>query len=532
MSERTPQIEGVKGVRDILPDEYDLRRRAWDVMRGVFDSFGYQGIELPGVETLDLHLRKAGEGIRSTMYTLRDRGQRDLCLPPEFTASVARMYIEKLEGQARPFKLYYLQSAFRYDRPQKGRYRQFTQAGVENLNAEGPQTDAEMIAIAMKSLDALGIADYEVVIGNIGIVLELLASKKMEERVRAFILQSLETMSKAPTREAGVAEIKGRLADIGVDLETGADDDRNPRDSGPAGIERILALPEDASEQLVALVIEEIFGKTTGGGRDAADIARNVLGKMQMRGQAAEVLDALDFIATLSGLSGKPDVALKEAEALVAGKGLDLEPLTELKDALGYLELFDVDWDKIKIDFGFGRGLQYYTGIIFEVYIYSDNLGAEQKQVCGGGRYDNLIADLGGSKTVPALGFSFGFERVLLCVPPERFPPGGLDVFIAAVGDDAEFRVGLKAAGTFRAAGLATDIGPEGATFRKASKLADRLGARFTAFIGSDEVAGGFVTLRDMVSGEQEKLSADEAAERVKAVRAQEKTSGEGSGNA
>ena len=121
MIEQDRKIEALAGMRDVLPAEYELRRAVWGTIAKAFESFGYRGVEVPTIELRELHLRKSGEAIRQHMYLFKDLGQNDICLRPELTASVARLYNSALQEEPLPLKLYYLGSAFRHDRPQAGR---------------------------------------------------------------------------------------------------------------------------------------------------------------------------------------------------------------------------------------------------------------------------------------------------------------------------------------------------------------------------------------------------------------------------
>lgn len=498
MLDEKKKIERVRGMRDVLPDEYEKRKIAWQMIEDTFRRFGYRGIEVPTIESIDLHLRKSGEAIRQHMYSFKDFGMETLCLRPELTASVVRMFNAELANEPLPLKLSYLGPAFRYDRPQKGRYREFTQAGVELIGGATPEYDAEVIACACAAMDSLGIKDYKVVIGNIGIILELLSQRKLEEKVKSYIIESLEALSKADEKGKGMAKIEEGLKEIGVSLKELPSEKKDL-------LAAVKELPEFQAQKVVAWVIETIYGNTRDR-RDSGEIAEHLLSKIRRDEQRAQIRETLGFIEKLTQICGHPEEVFPKVKALLNDYKLDIKPLDELQIIVKYLDHYQIDWSKVEIDFGFGRGLQYYTGMIFEIYCYTESLGESQKQVCGGGRYDTLISDLGGPRSVPALGFSFGFERLLLAMPDTPDEPR-LDAFVAPIGDEAELCYALEVAHQLRQAGLRTDVGPRGTSPRMLAGMAKRLESRFALFLGGDEMAGKYVTLRDMKAATQEKCS-------------------------
>jgi histidyl-tRNA synthetase len=512
MTESNKQIQRLAGTRDVLPDEYELRQRVWKAIAHTFEKFGYRGIEVPTIEYMELHLRKSGESIRQNMYLFKDLGQNDICLRPELTASVARMFTAGLQNEPLPLKLYYLGSAFRHDKPQTGRYREFTQAGVELLGGKSPEFDAEVIALACNVMDDLGITNYKVVIGNIGIVLELLSQKKIEERAKVHIIERLEAFSKidAASKEEAV---KTWIKDVTNSFETIGISLSEPSQEKLDLLGIVKQLPEEHITKVVGWVLETIYG-VTDSRRASGEIAGNLIAKIRRDEQAKQIIETLEFISRLMAINeDRPEEVLKQADALITESKLDPKPIEEMRAMAKYLECLGVDWNRVKFDFGFGRGLQYYTGMIFEMYVESEKLGLSQKQVCGGGRYDSLISDLGAARPVPALGFSFGLERLTLCLPENLEELWRLDAFVAPIGQEEEFQHALQTAKLFRSRNLRVDVGQKGMAPRDSTGMSKRLRARYTVFIGQDELKNNIVSLRDMKSYKQEKCTVEKAAE-------------------
>ena len=160
-----------RGTRDFLFEEMRERNQAESTLRRVFENYGYQEIQTPLFEELKLFTTKSGEEIVNQLYNFKDKSDRELTLRPEITAPVARLYLNELEKTAtKPIKLFYYGSCFRYERPQKGRFRQFWQFGCELIGAKTPQGEAEVIALCTDAINSLGITTADVNINHLGII--------------------------------------------------------------------------------------------------------------------------------------------------------------------------------------------------------------------------------------------------------------------------------------------------------------------------------------------------------------------------
>ncbi len=167
-------ISKPRGTRDFTPEE--MRKRRWleNKMRRVFELYGYEEIATPTIEHLELFTIKSGEEIIEETYAFEDKSGRKLALRPELTAPVMRFYIEKFQMEPKPIKFYYFANCFRYDRPQKGRYREFWQFGCELIGTDKPEAIAELIAMAYHVLEEAGLRNIILRIGNLDILRKFL----------------------------------------------------------------------------------------------------------------------------------------------------------------------------------------------------------------------------------------------------------------------------------------------------------------------------------------------------------------------
>jgi histidyl-tRNA synthetase len=413
-------IQRPRGTRDFLFEEMKERKQIENSLRDIFETYGYAEIKTPLFEDLSLFTMKSGEGITGQIYSFQDKGGRDLALRPELTAPVARLYLNELQKKPKPLKMYYFGSCFRYERPQKGRWRQFWQLGCELIGGKSPESEAEIIAMAAHSLENLGLDNFEIHIGNLGIIRGILDS-----------------------------------ADV----------------------------PRETQDTIMAIIdkgeIEEL---------------QNTLKNNDMPPNTREVL------LTLVGMEGHREV-INNASEILKEMPESLKALKDLDELLNILEAFG--FSKYTINLGIARGLDYYSGIVFEIYVHS--LGA-QKQISGGGTY-NLIELFGGEK-VESTGFAFGFDRLVECVRlcgMENKPLKTVDVYVAPITRDVKLKA-FEIAQDLRKIGIRTDVDLVGRKLKKILSQANNLGADYVVLVGKRELDEDKVTVKNMETSEQEQV--------------------------
>ena len=402
-------LQAVKGMNDILPPESARWEWLEAKMRSVLQRYGYQNVRTPIVEPTALFVRGIGEVtdiVEKEMYAFEDRadkhGQAEhLALRPEMTAGVVRAMIEHSYLRDAGRRLYYFGPMFRREKPQKGRYRQFHQMGVEALGFAGPDVDAEVILMGSRLLRELGLVDRE----HVSLELNCLG----------------ETAERLAHREALIAHLEQHKA----------------------------LLDEDSQRRLYTNPLRVLDTKNPA---------------LQAMADAAPQL--LDFLGEAS--------------------------LTHFNGVRAILDAAGVAY---RINPRLVRGLDYYNLTVFEWV--TDKLGS-QGTVCGGGRYDGLIEQLGG-KAAPAVGFGLGLERLLLLleevgVAPAVPTPDAYAIVPSATGLP-QVMVALEA---LRSAGVAVVLHPGQSSMKSQFKKADASGAAFALIFGEDEVAQGSVAVKPL----------------------------------
>jgi histidyl-tRNA synthetase len=394
-------LQPVRGMNDVLPEETPAWQRLERVARETLAEYGYRELRLPLLERTELFKRSIGEFtdiVEKEMYTFEDRGGDSVTLRPEATAGVVRACISNglLHNQRR--KLWCQGPMFRYERPQKGRYRQFHQIDAEAIGYAGPDVDAELILISARIWARLGLKALTLNLNSLGT-----AESRLEYRAR---------------------------------------------------------LTDYFRRHLAAL--------------DADSVRR-------LDGNPLRILDSKNP-AMQGVVAGAPAIT----------EHLDPQSAAHFAELRAHLEASGVPYT---LNPRLVRGLDYYSRTVFE-WITHD-LGA-QDAVCSGGRYDGLVAQLGGEPT-PAVGWALGQERIvelmrLQDVADDATAPA---VFLLLVGEAAE-RTGIALAERLRdqLPGLAIETNCGGGSIKSQMKRADRSGARYALILGESEVARGVIGLK------------------------------------
>ena len=415
MKERNQTMQNIrapKGTKDVLPSESHKWHYIESVMRETCALYGARELRTPIIEHTELFLRGVGDTtdiVQKEMYTFEDKGGRSITLKPEGTAGMARAFLENnLYSDTQPTKLYYLNSpTFRYEKPQAGRLREHHQFGIETVGAYGPETDAEVITLALSIFERLGVKDLLLHINSIGCPkCRREYNAALREYLKGYLPQMCETC-------------KGRF-------------EKNPM--------RIIDCKEPGCRQIVK--------------------------------GAPRTIDYLcdDCRAHFEGVKAYLDAAGAE---------------------------YVIDPDIV-------RGLDYYTGTVFEVI--SNRIGA-QGAVCAGGRYNGLIEELGG-QSIPAVGFGMGMERLLAVmeVNEVKFPvPEGPTVYFAAMGDKPRIKA-FELAKKLRDRGVSAEFDHMDRSFKAQFKYANKIGAKYTVALGDEELDRGMVKAKCMADGSEKEL--------------------------
>jgi histidyl-tRNA synthetase len=413
-------IQAARGTRDFYPEAMAFRNWLYGKVRDTSECFGYQEWEAPILERLDLYAAKSGEElVKEQSFILKDRGGDELALRPELTPSLARMIAQRQATLVLPARWYSYGPFWRYERPQRGRTREFFQWNIDLLGSETPAADGEIASIGAYFLRSLGLSADEVAIH--------VNSRRLMERM---------------------------LASIGI---------------GP-----------------------ELYG--------------NVLRLIDRRDRLSpEKWNAWALEMNLS------DAQLEALRVLLADPELWRES-DELCQVFATAQAYGVA-DYLVYDASIVRGLDYYTGPVFEAYDRARTFRA----IFGGGRYDNLVADVGGDR-ITGVGFAMGDVIIELLLeragkrPELPATPSRALVTLFSADLYAET---LALASRLRQAGIKAEQFLEPIRLGKQFRYADRKGVPYVVILGPDEVASGKVVLKDLATGQQQAYSEEGLIERL-----------------
>jgi len=407
-----------RGTKDIPPQEVILWNEIEKTCQEVFKIFNYKEIRTPIFEETALFSRSLGSTsdiVQKQMLNVAVEKEKGYSLRPEATAAIVRAYLEHgLDKEEGFVKLFYIGPMFRGERPQKGRLRQFHHIGVEAIGLTNPLLDAEIILLATRILDRIGVSGYRLKINSLGCA-------KDKENFSKLLRDSLKT----------------KIADLCADCK-----ERFKRN-----VFRVLDCKQEQCKEVVSTL------------------------KLDGKYLCPQCQDYFDLV----------------------------------KENLKILKL------PFEVTFTMVRGLDYYTHTVFE--ISHPNLGS-QDALGAGGRYDNLVKELGGENK-GAMGFALGFERLILALNKENIEAAGLDLFIAGLGPAAQ-KPAFLLLNDLRKQGISCEMDFASSSLKSQMRQANDKKAKYVIILGEDEIKNNEVTLKDMATGFQEKIKNEAIVENLK----------------
>ena len=382
----------VKGTRERLPADFGRLARLEQNILDHFASVGYDRLATPILEPVDLHERKSGAGIVAKLFLVGGASSARVCLRPELTAGVVRAYTEAEPLPALPWRVSHAGAAFRHEDPARpDRLREFHQVGLERLGDSGPFADAEVIWLAASALTGLGLPTPSIRIGHVGLILELLNRSGLPASAQRALIEMLSEAAAGGgdvgSIERGLDHFDGWLREVTADetpvLPSTAD--------GP-GIDRLFRT-----------LVPEITGR-----RSSREIVDRLQRKWELSRELAGQLERVrNQVRILAQLRGRPQAVLdrltRDFEAWAP------DSVASLRELVFSLQHHGVDAESITLDLGLGRGIGFYSQMIFDLTVATPDGTVE---VGGGGRYDGLAKVFGSDRDDRGVGFAFGLERI------------------------------------------------------------------------------------------------------------------------
>ncbi len=444
-----------KGMRDFLPEKMLKRKMVMEIIQRVFEKHGYEPLETPAIEKLEVLSGKYGEEGDQLIFKILKRGTGiekvgrdiseysfsnyrdivDFALRYDLTVPLSRV-IAMYQGEITlPFKRYQIQPVWRADRPQKGRYREFVQCDADTVGSESMMADAEIISLINEILSTLGFEQFKIRINNRKIL-------------------------------SGIVEYAGVSSERGVD---------------------------------VCIAIDKLE-------KIGMDGVKEELNKREISQQS------IDKILPILEISGEVDTVLNDIAGLLNVSETGTTGVDELKELLPLINELGVPGENFALDLYLARGLNYYTGPIYESVVEKPKIGS----LTGGGRYDELVGMFLG-RNIPATGTTIGIERIIdvmteLNMLPETKTSTKV---LVTVFDEESKKLSLQTTKKLRAASINTEVFFEPCGLKKQFKYADKKGIPYVIILGPDEVARTEVTLKNMTSGEQTTSTLEKVIEKL-----------------
>src|SRR3989344_4702523 len=482
-----------RGTRDFLPEDMAKRKIVEETIKKVFESYSFQRIQTPTFEEFKLFAARSGPEIREGMFTFFCDNE-EFALRPELTAAVCRLIAMGKLNIPKPYEVYYIGQCFRYERPQSGRYREFTQAGLELMGTKLVMADAKVIAIAATVLKTLGVNNYNLKIGNIGIYRDLLKNEGFDFDKQCAIIGAINRYIDTREKLEAVAN-KKEITDSDKDFLTTKMGEvyKIQNEIKYSGEYEIIPVP---AKSLNDSKIKELFNSIP---KSLEETLKIVMAKKYNLKDS--LIKIMFDIAYMRGT--RKNIEKKAIEIL---KGTAAEnALKELFEVLDWLEVYG--FKDYNVVLGVARGLDFYTGTVFE---FDLPILDAQKQVCGGGRYDKLVEEFGGPST-PATGFAFGFDRLVEALDRmgKSHVENKADIFIAAV-DNSVRKKAIEICQNLRTKGIRCEEDLNNSSLKEQMELASKLGIVYLLTVGKKELESGKFNIINLKNKNSKEFKLDE----------------------
>ncbi len=523
------------GMRDILPEEMLKRQYVLDVVTGTFEAFGFEPLQTPAIELSETLAGKYGEDAERLIYKAwyGDKPDGALSLRYDLSVPLSRV-VAMYPNLPRPFKRYQVAPVWRADRPQKGRYREFYQCDADIVGTGSMLADAEIVTLIYDVLTRLGFAEFTIAINNRKILDGIGEYAGVPETLQPGLYRSIDKLDKIglegvrqellmvgippeprePLQRAARLTIQGKLAAEDLDDYL----KRSPQDGGE-GLDP--ALVETVSAPLQDLVRDAIARNVTSGQLQAetaqlvnalaSDLRRYYIGQVEIIPEAV-----VDRLLDLLQVHGPNRAVLDDLSQMLQGSPSAGEGIQEMRDLFDYLHALGVPEHVYQLNFAMVRGLEYYTGPIYETTVQKPKA---LPSITGGGRYDRLIG-LFTDISLPATGTSFGIERIIDAMDElNMFPPSiratTAEVLVTVFNPDT-IGASLEVATMLRRAGINTSL-----YFDPSDRLGEQIayasvkGIPLVVIVGPEEIGAGSVTIRRLgvtaQASDQRTVARDEA---------------------
>jgi len=480
------RVERLRGMYDLLPENYHRQRWLTDHLRKFLTQAGYAAVDTPILEQGDLFLTSFGQELWQNLYAFRLH-QRDLCLRPEYTASICRLYLDHYQQQALPMRFQYAGPIFRYEAPGRNRYRQHTQLGIELLGGQAAAADADILYQACDILRELHIPNYRLELGHIGVASGFIQRLNLDDHAARLLLSLMEQISRSDQGEQAAQARLEALYPSSI--------------QEPAGTEAQEAHARD--------ILALLNGISISFGDEAArtEIVERFLWKAGRAEQRRQILHALEYLRTLHALSGPPPAVFAQIRGLLDHYQLDAAPLAELEQLVETVKECGVQDGQIALNLALGRGVSYYTGLVFE--IHARDADGFDAQLCGGGRYDHLVRAVGGTRDVNACGFAFGLERLLSLLPERELPLFIPTQALVIPVSQQDIFYAQQVARKARTMHVSAEVDVTGRGVSAGLRLAAKRQMALALIVGENERRARAITVRDLKTGKEDVISFD-----------------------